>query len=692
MDSGSRKTSKVRGFFGFEFWFSLALSLVFLLLEVNPISGRRFGIFYGLESIGQDFLFELNRSSLRAPDSHIVVVAVDDAAGQKFGFPLPRREYSILLKRLKALGVKTAAFDIIFLDPGDPAIDDALGRAAARFGDTIFGMVVYLDGHVDEPIEPIRRAAKALGNVDSTKETDPDGHIRWADLVEPGVSATAPGSEDEFPSLGLAAYAEYSGTPMGSLMKKYGAPNFTMPPINFRPPLSAYPENGQWPVYRRISIVKILEGKLNADEKAELKGALVFVGSTSLGYYDHSPTPFLTQAPGVEINANIADNLIHGDFMRVWSGWPFAVALLLMIWIPVFLMRLPASFSLLLSAGLAAGWLFFIERAFLAGERIDFVAPLIALAASFSVLMVRRVLAENREKRFIKSLFGQFVAPEIVEDLARNPDKVRLGGEKREMTILFLDIAHFTMISEKMEPQDLIEFLNRYLSELSGAIYEWRAVVGNYIGDCIMAFWNAPVLPDPEHQAKACLAALKCVRVLGELNKTFEGSGVPEKPAIRIGINSGIVTVGLTGSDRKLQYTALGDEVNLASRLEGANKFFGSSILVSHPVYQGAREKIEARELGRVRVVGKETSVLVYEVLCEKGSLSAERQAALADYERGLAAFKARQWQTAAQAFSRAVDKYPDDQPAKLYLNMSRDYSAVPPLESWDGVFNLTAK
>ncbi|MDE1976636.1 MAG: adenylate/guanylate cyclase domain-containing protein, partial [Elusimicrobia bacterium] len=210
--------------------------------------------------------------------------------------------------------------------------------------------------------------------------------------------------------------------------------------------------------------------------------------------------------------------------------------------------------------------------------------------------------------------------------------------------------------------------------------------------DCIMAFWNAPVLPDQEHRAKACLAALKCRSVLEELNKDFESRGVPERPDIRIGINSGVVTVGLTGSDRKLQYTALGDEVNLASRLEGANKFFGSGILASGAVYQGAKDSVEARELGRVRVVGKEAPVLVYEILAEKGKLSPDRRAALADYEEGLAAFKARRWPEAASAFGRAVEKIPSDGPAKLYQSLSRDYSVVPPLEGWDGVFNLTAK
>jgi len=663
---------------------ALGLSVFFLLAAAAPILGVRGGLFYNLENEGQDFLFEWNKARLKTSDPRIIIAAVDDETGQEFGFPLPRREYGFLLDKLKAAGAKLAAFDIMFFDPGDASQNKVLADAARRFGDTVFAFTAAPDGSMQYPIPVIKKAARLLGNVSVNAGVDPDGHIRWAVLTQQTGDPRAPVA----PSLSLAAYAGYAGGSLEALEERYSR----LRPINFRPPLNQFPENGQWPIYHRISVADILSGRLSIQDRARLKGALVLVGSTSLGYFDHSPSPFLTAMPGVELNANIIDNMLNRDFLKPWPGWALALAILAMIWIPFWLMRLPPWTSFPLTALLAAGWLVFVNEAFLRGERIEFITPLMALASSFALQAAYRFWTESREKRFIKGLFGQFVAPEVVEDLARHPGKVRLGGEKREMTILFLDIAHFTVLSEKMEPEALIEFLNMYLSKLSGAIYEWRAVVGNYIGDCIMAFWNAPVLPDAEHQAKACLAALKCRSVLAELNKDFAGRGIPEKPDIRIGINSGVVTVGLTGSDRKLQYTALGDEVNLASRLEGANKFFGSGILASGAVYNGAKDAVEARELGRVRVVGKEAPVLVYEILAEKGKLSEERRAALADYEEGLAAFKARRWEEAIAAFGRAVEKFPDDGPAKLYQSLSRDYSVVPPLEGWDGVFNLTAK
>ena len=242
-----------------------------------------------------------------------------------------------------------------------------------------------------------------------------------------------------------------------------------------------------------------------------------------------------------------------------------------------------------------------------------------------------------------------------------------------------------------MSPDDLINFLNKYLSALSQVLLDQKAVVGNYIGDCIMAFWNAPVLPSGNHRELACLAAIDAQAMMAKLNETLDPN-LPMVPAIRIGLNSGFVTVGMTGSQKKLQYTTLGDEVNLSSRLEGANKFFGSSIMVSEATFEGAKDVVEGRELGRVRVVGKETPVRVFELLGKKGKLTSEWQKALEAYNRGLALFAKRQYDDAALAFEEVVKLFPKDGPGNLYMNAARDYAAIPPEDNWDGVFNLTAK
>jgi adenylate cyclase len=343
------------------------------------------------------------------------------------------------------------------------------------------------------------------------------------------------------------------------------------------------------------------------------------------------------------------------------------------------------------TAGVFFGWYAFVSWMFVRGVRVDFVAPSVALAVSFVVQTVHRVFAEAAKAKQTKELWSRFVSKEVVDDLVKNPDRAKLGGVKRDMTILFLDIAHFTNISEKMTPDQLIVFLNKYLTGLSGVIVGRKAVVGNYIGDCIMAFWNPPVFEVLDHRAQACLAAIECQTMIKKLNDGLEQQ-MPEMPAIRVGLNSGTVTVGMTGSEGKLQYTTLGDEVNLSSRLEGANKFFGSKIMASEACYGGAKEAVEARELGRVRVVGKETPIRVFELLAPKGQLSDEWKKALPFYEKGLVLFGKRDYSQAVIAFEEVIKIFPKDGPANLYLNASRDYSAIPPEEDWDGVFNLTAK
>ncbi|UPT74477.1 MAG: adenylate/guanylate cyclase domain-containing protein [Elusimicrobiota bacterium] len=359
-------------------------------------------------------------------------------------------------------------------------------------------------------------------------------------------------------------------------------------------------------------------------------------------------------------------------------------------WLPYFFLRLmsPAWGAVAVAATLAAMVgvsLHLMGR----GVMIYPVAPGLTLAAGFLALTVHRVLTEGQEKALIKAKFGQFVAPEIVEQLANDPDKAKLGAQKREMTVFFLDIAHFTTISEKMDAEALIAFLNKYLSALSTVILDRRGTIDKYIGDCVMAFWNAP-LENKDHAADAIRSALECQKAIAKLNENLD-KNLPMTPAVRIGINTGFMAVGFTGTERKLAYTVLGDEVNLASRLEGANKFFGSKIIVSGATFDAAKGLFEARYLGKARVVGKELPVPVYEPLAEKGKLDAAWAKALPVWEKGVGAFYKKDYEGSLMAFEEFAKLMPDDEPGQLYLGQSRDYAALPP-DDWDQVFNLTAK
>jgi adenylate cyclase len=661
-----------------------------------------------LEDLWQDRLFNRGEAFLRTGDERIIIAAMDDDTGRKYGFPLPRRLHVKLLDKLKGYGVKTVAFDVLFTNSREN--DRELAEATARFKrvvhlfaleskQTPLGEVVS----TSLPVPTIEKSAQYLGYPNVDQVLDSDGHVRRVMLFDRRV--TNPRDAGQFgPSLDAAAMASFLDKPLSDFLREYADPEPRILHLNFRASRLRllHPKRDQGLVgkvanlqeiespYQWISYGDILSGELSEGQKKSLRGALVIVGSTSLGYFDHYPTPFNPQSPGAEYHANLMDNMLNQDFLREASRTAILLALILMIWLPVLLLRLSPTAGSVVGAGVLVLWYGLSVWVFSRGLRFDFVAPLAAFLTAFLVQTVYRVRTEGQEKKFIKNLFGQFVAPEVVEDLAKDPTKIKLGGEKRDLTMFFLDIRHFTTISERMSPEELIAFLNRYLSALSRVVHEHKGVVDKYIGDCIMAFWNAPIALK-DHRAKACLAAIGCQEVVRELNKDL-APGLPEVPAIRIGLNSGEATVGLTGSEKKLQYTVIGDEVNLASRLEGANKFFGTQVMVSESTFQGARGAVEGRELGRVLVVGKQIPIRVFELLARKGGLSPEWGKALPLYEKGLAHFDKREFTKAAASFQDFLKVLPEDGPGRLYYKLAVDYSTVSPPKDWDGVFKLAEK
>lgn len=689
--------------------FSIVFSIVFILLYWPGAVMLPFnGVFTGMENTWMDMLFVLRQDKIAEGDPRIILAAMDDDSVKKYGFPLPRNIHAKLLDRLKSMGTQTVAFDVIMSE--DREHDAELIAATKRFKRVINLFTTQATqtqhGEVVEvrlPIQGLFDASQYLGYPNIDLMLDSDGHLRRSMMFDSRTND--PRNTDAIaPSMDIAAAASFLDKPISEFYAAYAEPEPRVMLINFRKPkewlIHEKRDQGQvgkvanlpvWPSpYRVISYMDIVDGELSLAQKKALRGALVLVGSTTLGYFDHYANPFTPQSPGVEYHANNIDNMFHGDYLESTGRGVILLIILFMIWFPIFLQKTSPTVGSGATMGVLLGWLGFCYWNFTSGVRTDFVAPSAALFISFMVQTVYRVFTEGAEKRYIKNLMGQFVAPEIVEDLASDPSKVKLGGESRDLTIFFLDIAHFTNISEKLTPEALIQFLNNYLRPLSNIILEEKGVVDKYIGDCIMAFWNAPK-DVPNHRARACMAAVECQKIIVELNKQF-AADLPEVPHIRIGLNSGTATVGLTGTEKKLQYTALGDEVNLSSRLEGANKFFGSGIMASEATYGGAKDQVEARELGRVRVVGKNIPIKVYELLAKKGELSEDWKKALPLYTKGVESFNKREFEQAKGCFEQVIKIFPKDGPAALYLNVSTDYSAIPPPEDWDGVFNLTAK
>lgn len=681
---------------------------LFLTLGVGLFFGflSLLGFLDGLENGWRDFLFKMR--GMEKGDPRVNIVTIDDESIDQVGqYPWPRRFHAQLIERLLEVGVEVIGYDVLFFDRSpSPADDQALVESTRKAGVRLVH-AMDLDTSVPGVYElrpPFPALAKAARNTGLVSQVaDPDGSVRTVILII-GSDRFSPDTWGEDPkrkpSLSLAVLSQFQKRPAEDFLPDRKNPFLV---LNVRgekeKTAGQYKDTKTGKVievkqseygFRRVSAWRVLGRKLDAAERKALKGSIALVGSTAKATFDHYPTPFSPAAPGVEVHANALDNLLNQRAFRpVSQMWTLAL-LFAMAFGAMGLVRLSPAVASAGAVALLAAWSGASCWSFSRLKFLDFVGPALSLGVTFVGLIVRRTFYEQREKRYIKNLFGQFVAPEVVDDLARDPSKVRLGGDKREMTVFFLDIAHFTNISEKMDPVGLIQFLNKYLSALSECVHSHKGVVDKYVGDCIMAFWNAP-LDQPDHRSLACLAAADCISALAVLNKDVDPR-LPEKPAVRIGINSGPMVVGLTGSQKKLQYTVIGDEVNLASRLEGANKFFGSKIMVSEATYQGARDAVEVRVLGQVRVVGKEVPIKVYELLGKKGELSDGWGRALPLYEEGVQHFLSRRYEKAMAAFEGVRKIFPTDGPSDLYLKASRDYAAIPPPADWDGVFNLTAK
>jgi adenylate cyclase len=351
----------------------------------------------------------------------------------------------------------------------------------------------------------------------------------------------------------------------------------------------------------------------------------------------------------------------------------------------------------------AAGWIWAGQVYFPGGLHfplggrflwLPVVAPALAAILSYVGSVAYVSVVEGKEKRFIKSAFGKYVSPEVVAEIAEHPEALHLGGEKRPLTLLFSDLAGFTTLSERMDPQDLLAHLNEYLSEMTSIVMDEKGTLDKYIGDAIMAFWNAPKAVD-DHADRALRTAVLMQRKMAGLNARWLAADPDsETLVVRIGINTGTVVVGNVGGAERFDYSAIGDAVNLAARLEPANKTYGTLVMASELTLDAAdRSKYRFRELDLVAVKGKEEPVKVYEILELAGAeLPPHKEKALKQYEAGWRAYRNRDWELAAEYFRAALAADPEDGPSSVYLGRATEYTASPPSADWDFVVRRTTK
>lgn len=638
----------------------------------------------------------------------------------RLSWPWPREIYSTLLSFCRRSGAKAVAFDLVFSEPSKWGVEDdeAFGRAIGQTG--VVAAALFLsraqgsavDWPPGVPEQPFRVAGldeflaspngKSLA-LEKAAFPVPEVASRAVVLanVSGGLDAGAVVRRvfpfrffaGRFvPSLGLAPYlAAHPGLSLILEERRLRVGGFSIPLdeqgraiLRYRGPSQTHPAVNAAAVIQ--SELRLAQGQAPLVDPSFFRGRYVFVGVTAPGLLDLKPTPVGSVYPGVEVHATVLDNLLSSDFPRQTSR-PFTI-------LSVLLCGLFAGvLGCLCRTGLQSGLAFVFVLplpilAGLAGYRAGFwvevAAPEAATVLSLVAAMVVNYTTEGRRRRFLKNAFRHYLSPAVIEKLLREPGRLALGGETRELTILFSDIQGFTGISERLGPEQLTAFLNAYLTAMTDIILEEGGTLDKYEGDAIIAFWNAP-LEQPDHAVRAVRAALRCRAQLARMRPALEQRfGV--SPYARIGINTGPVVVGNLGSEQRFDYTFIGDAGNVASRLEGINKQFGTEILISEATFARLGGFFQAREISRVRVVGRSEPVCVFEPLLPEEK--SRMETVIDRFAQGLEMYYGGRFNEAYGVFSEIAG---EDAPARIYAGRCMDLILNPP-EAWDGVWQVTEK
>ncbi|MBI3405906.1 MAG: adenylate/guanylate cyclase domain-containing protein, partial [Acidobacteria bacterium] len=446
--------------------------------------------------------------------------------------------------------------------------------------------------------------------------------------------------------------------------------------------------HGKARTYPYVSMGKVVTGDFPPDT---FKDKLVLVGASATGIGDLRATPFSKlDFPGVEIHANVIDNILNNNFIeRGGKQVLLDLFFILLFGVPVglWLGRVQPRF-MWLALVLLVPFFAIVYYAFLKGWWLNAVTPALTLVSNVTFVGLYRVIAVEIERRRTQSTFQQYMSPEVVRRLLKDPDLVK--PRKIDITIMFTDVRGFTTLAEDLDAQEVAHLLNHYLSEMTRIVFQHQGTLDKYMGDGMMAFWGAP-FDEPDHAPKACRSGLGMLEKLKELQREWQAEGKPRMD-IGIGIHTGVASVGNMGSQLRYGYTVVGDAVNLSSRLEGMNKLYGTRILVS----EGTRLKAQAsgllfREVDWIRVTGKKQHVTIYE-LPTAGDDRAGWMERIEIFENGLRLFRRRDWSTAYSLFEQLLQRWPEDGPAQLFLGRCEEYLVSPPSPVWDGIYTAKQK
>ena len=721
-----------------------AVTLVTLVLTQEDILNLRW--FQRLELASLDYRF-LQRGT-RAPDSSkIVIVEVSDESFKSLPerWPWPRSYYAHIIRNLKAAGAKTIGIDILLSepDPRSTANDNELKSAIHETG------VVVLAGKMDAQDENYKAVSgdEDFGNlffpVDSSLglvnvRNDADGvYRRYSPFWESIGGKKGESYVQRIPTFSFAVLNKYlSLAPVATASNNTGSfeygghviPKFDQSSmlINFYGPSGTF---------RRVKFADVMDDEtITTTEEAKtgqpintfsdpefgykndrtFKDKIVLVGSTMPEDHDLFPVSIAGSSQsddnlmyGVEIHANVIESILRNDFLSRQSRLSEIILIILLSFGTFFLtsalrsgqstrhffLELLAFVLVLCAIGMigVAGLVCFIKYSLV----IAVISPMVAVVGGYIASTGYHYAVERKQRLLIKDMFSTYVNPTVVDELIANPDKLRLGGERRELTVLFSDIEGFATISEKMQTEQLVALLNEYFTMMTGIILKHRGTLDKFLGDAVIAFWGSP-LPQEDHALRACTSALEMQATLTQMRTHWQTQDIPPL-RVRIGINTGEVIVGnmggLVAGKRTFNYTVIGDNVNIASRLEGANKVYRTGIIVSQATYDLVKGKILGRELDLITVKGRTDPLRIFELIQLRDKSVDSRLGKFWElYEEGLQLYRMRQWKEAENKFRNALLQKEADYPTILYLERINYFAAHPPPEIWDGVFDLPTK
>lgn len=436
--------------------------------------------------------------------------------------------------------------------------------------------------------------------------------------------------------------------------------------------------------YKSLSFADVYSNNFDPEEIAN-KIVLIGIGAATLQDRYTTPIGAITM-PGVEIHANAIQTILDENFLQpATPTQKIAILTTLTILAATLFMYLNILWTIPALATLAVTYWILAQLAFNRGLILDLVYPFLALLTLYIATMLFRYFTEIQSRKQVVSAFGHYVSKDVVDDILKNPKALKLGGEKREITSFFIDIADFTKWSESTEPEKLVTQLNEYFSAISEIIMKNQGTVDKFEGDAIVAFWNAP-LEVENHEELACKTALEAHKTLKELNKNWT-----TKIHFRIGINTGEAVIGNLGSKDRFDYTAIGDTVNLASRLEGANKFYKTEIITSGNTATKLTKKFEFRRLDQIRVKGKESAIAIYELLAEKNTLPEKALAIINKFHQAIEYYRNADWEGSKARFEEVLKHAPEDGPTQTYLARIEELKKNPP-KNWDGTWRFGEK